>query len=595
MQMTSPVCFARLAGGARLLCCLLLAACLLPASARAQSDQPEISSGFTAKETAHGKSFMIAAAHPLAVAAGYEVLKEGGSAVDAAIAAEMVLGLVEGQASSIGGDAAFLHWDNKAKKLSAIDGRAQAPAAADEQLFYDQYGERLGRKEAGYGGLAVGTPSLLRVLERAHKRHGKLPWARLMQPAIKLAAGGFPVSHRLHTQIAANDRIRENAAARAYFFDADGKPHPVGHILVNKPLAALMTRIAKDGAKAFYDSDIPDRIADAVQSAERNPGRLSAADIHNYRPRDAEPVCGPYRGHKVCGMPPPYTGGLIIAMALRMLERFDLKALGPDDAKAHHLIVEATRLAYADRTRYIADPAFTTVPVAGMLDGNYLFHRSEKIDEAARSRVRAGDPPPYSKDRPAKKQEGDDSPEPPSTTHISVVDADGNAVALTASLGLGFGTGLMVDGFLLNSQLRSFGFNPESRGRPNINRPESNKRPRSSQSPTIVFRPAGSPRLVLGSPGGGRIVDYVLATIIAVLDWEMDVGRAAALPHVLPRRKWVEIERDTAAEKFKEALSGYGHDVKTRRLTSGLHAIEIAPDGLTGGADPRREGVAHGE
>ncbi|HAA93836.1 MAG TPA: gamma-glutamyltransferase [Rhodospirillaceae bacterium] len=558
-------------------------------NAPAWAQQPEVSSGYTEKTAVYGKRFMIAAANPHAVKAGYKILKQGGSAIDAAIATQMVLGLVEGQSSGIGGDASLLYWNANKKQLSGIDGRVVAPATADEELFYDRYGERMGRKEAGFGGLAVGTPTLLRVLEGAHKRFGKLPWARLFQPAIALAEAGFPVSHRLHVQISKNERILEDPTAKAYFFDSDGNPRPIGYRLMNKPYAALLRRIAEQGAAAFYDSDIPEKIAHAVKHAAHNPGRLTAEDIRNYKPEDVTPACVSYRGYKVCGMPPPNTGGLAIAMTLRMLERFDLKSLGFDSVKAHHLYVEAYRLAHADRTRYIGDPRFYKTP--GLLDGTYLRERSARIDPSEKSRVRSGSPP----DRPSRSLHGEDSPEPPSTTHMSIVDSYGNAISLTTSLGLGFGTGLMVEGFLLNSQLRGFGFKPTSYGRPNINRPESGKRPPTSKSPTIVFNHDGSLRLVIGSPGGGRIINYVARALIAVLDWGMDVQKAISLPHILPRRRRVELERDTSAENFEDALESLGHDTKIRRLTSGLHGIEITPNGLVGGADPRREGVALGE
>lgn len=566
-----------------------VAALLYLATAELVAQQAEVSSGYTEKTAVHGKRFMISAANPHAVRAGYAILKQGGSAVDASIATQMVLGLVEGQSSGIGGDASLLHWDAAQKKLTAIDGRVIAPAAADKELFYDRYGEKMSRTESGFGGLAVGTPTLLRVLERAHKRHGKIPWAELFAPAIKLAELGFPVSHRLHTQIANNERILEDPAAKAYYFDAQSNPRPIGFNLVNKPYAAVLRRIAKRGAAGFYDSDLPDKIAHAVKHATNNPGRLTAKDIRKYRPEEVTPVCVSYRTYRVCGMPPPNTGGLTIGMTLRMLARFDLQSRGFDSAKAHHLYVEASRLAHADRTRYIGDPRFYKVP--GLLDGAYLRDRSEKIDPAAKSRVRSGTPP----DRPDPPLSGDDTPEPPSTTHMSIVDSHGNAISLTTSLGLGFGTGLMVDGFLLNSQLRGFGFKPTSYGRPNINRPESGKRPRTSKSPTIVFNRDGSLRLIIGSPGGGRIVNYVARALIAVLDWGMDVQQAISLPHILPRRRKVELERDTTAEKFKDVLETLGHDIKIKRLTSGLHGIEVTPIGLVGGADPRREGMAMGE
>ena len=566
-----------------------VAALLHLATTELLAQQPEVWSGYKEKIAVHGNRYMISAANPHAVRAGYTILKQGGSAVDAAITTQMVLGLVEGQSSGIGGDASLLHWNAAQKKLTAIDGRTVAPEAADEDLFYDRYGEIMSRKKTRFGGLTVGTPTLLRVLERAHKQHGKLPWAKLFVPAIKLAEKGFPVSHRLNTQIAKNERILEDPAARAYYFDAERKPRPIGFRLVNKPYAAVLRRVAKRGAAGFYDSDLPDKIAQTVKHATNNPGRLTAKDIRKYRPEELTPICVSYRTYRVCGMPPPNTGGLTIGMTLRMLAGFDLRNRGFDNATAHHLYIEASRLAHADRTRYIGDPRFYKIP--DLINDVYLRNRSENIDPAAKSPVRSGIPP----NRPDLPLSGDDTPEPPSTTHMSIVDSRGNAISLTTSLGLGFGTGLMVDGFLLNSQLRGFGFKPTSYGRPNINRPESGKRPRTSKSPTIVFNHDGSLRLIIGSPGGGRIVNYVARALIAVLDWGMDVQQAISLPHILPRRRKVELERHTSAEKFKYALENFGHDVNVRRLTSGLHGIEVTPNGLIGGADPRREGIAMGE
>jgi len=559
-----------------------------PKVSTSQTLQPEFSSGSFKIHSVHGNNFMIAAANPYAVRAGYKILRRGGSALDAAIATQMVLGLVEGQSSGIGGDASLLYWEAKERKLYGIDGRVVAPVTVDEDLFYSPLGKKMGREEAGFGGLSVGTPTLLRVLERAHKRHGKLAWESLFTEAIEIAEKGFPVSSRLHTQIAQNKRILENPAARKYFFNKDGSPRPVGYMLVNKSYSALMRKVAKRGASAFYNDDIPEKIAVAVKNSRQNPGHLTANDIRKYQPQDVTPVCIHYRGHKVCGLPPPNTGGITIAMTLKILEQFDLKRLGFNSPKAHHLYLESYRLAHADRTRYIGDPRFYKIP--DLLDNAYLTARGREIDKLRKSPVQSGNPPASS----ARKMGGEDSEEPPSTTHMSIMDKYGNAVSLTTSLGLGFGTGLMVNGFLLNSQLRGFGFRPTRNGLPNINRPESGKRPRTSKSPTIVFNRDGSIRLVIGSPGGGRIVNYVARTIIAVLDWGFDIQTAISLPHILPRKGKVELERGTHAVNYKDVLENMGHDIKVRSLTSGLHGIELTPKGLVGGADPRREGIAMG-
>ena len=558
---------------------------------KAQSYQPEISSRITEKSVVFSKFFMISVANPLAANAGYKILRQGGTAIDAAIAAQMVLGLVEGQSSGIGGDAALLYWNGSKRKLIAIDGRVKAPLNSNEELFYDKFGNKMSRDEAGFGGLAVGTPTLLRVLETAHKKFGFLPWKSLFKPAINLAMNGFSVSPRLHKQIKKNKRIRKNHVATKYFFDRDGYPRPVGYRLINIPYGETLKRIGREGTTGFYSGKLPEKIARAVKNLPENPGYLNAADIRKYQPENVDPICSFYRGFKVCGMPPPSTGGLTIGMTLKMLERFDLNKLGFKTAQAHHLYIEAYRLAHADRTRYIGDPRFYKIPIAGLLNGGYLQKRSQLINPFEKTPVHSGHPPDFAD----QNLTGDNSFEPPSTTHLSIVDRYGNAISLTSSLGRGFGTGIMVDGFLLNSQLLGFGFNPMSQGRPNINKPEGNKRPRTSKSPTMVFNADGSLKLVIGSPGGGRIINYVARTIIAVIDWKMNIQDAISLPHVVPRRGRVELERGTAAVRLKNELDKMGHRVKTRSLTSGLHGIQIIPNGLIGGADTRREGIAVGD
>ena len=557
----------------------------------AQSHQPEFSSRITQKSAVFSKHLMIAVANPIAANVGYKILRQGGTAIDAAIAASMVLGLVEGQSSGIGGDAALLYWNGIKKELFAIDGRVKAPSNINEEMFYDNFGKKMDRDEAGFGGLAVGTPTLLRVLERAHQKFGFLPWKSLFEPAIKLAIKGFFVSPRLHKQIKKDKRIRENHAALKYFFDGDGYPRPVGYKLVNLPYAETLKRVGRMGAKGFYSGNLPNKIARAVKNSLKNPGYLNAADIRKYQPETVDPICSFYRGFKVCGMPPPSTGGLTIAMTLKMLERFDLKSLGFKKAQAHHLYIEAYRLAHEDRTRYIGDPSFYNIPVSGLLNAEYLRKRSQLIKPFKKSPVYSGHPPNFAD----RNLTGDNSMEPPSTTHLSIVDKYGNAISLTSSLGRGFGTGVMVDGFLLNSQLLGFGFNPMSQNRPNINRPEAKKRPRTSKSPTMVFNADRSLKLVIGSPGGGRIINYVARTIIAVIDWKLNIQDAISLPHVVPRRGRVELERGTAAIRLKNELDKRGHWVKTRSLTSGLHGIQIIPNGLIGGADTRREGIALGD
>lgn len=564
-----------------------------PPAAAQDADQPEIHTGFTEKRAVHAKSFMIAAANPHAAAAGRDILKRGGSAVDAAIAAALVLGLVEPQASGPGGGGYLMHWSARDRHVDGYDGRVAAPAAAGPDRFLGPDGKPRDRDDVNMGGIPVGVPGQIRLFAAAHAKHGKLPWKDLFQPAIALAEKGFAVSPRLNMQARHARRKLTHPATRAYFLTPDGDAWPVGHVLVNKPYAAMLHAVAERGADAFYSGAIANDIAAAVSTAPENPSPLAASDLAGYQAKERRPVCTRYRGYRVCGMAPSTTGGITVAMILGMLEHFDMAALGPDSAEAVHLFLEVSRLAYADRARYIADPDFVSVPQAGLLDPGYLAERAALIrPDTAMTKARAGDPPM----KKAMLYAPDDSPEPPSTTHLSVVDAAGNAVSLTTSIGRGFGAGILVHGFLLNDHLISFAFRPESKSGPVANRVEGGKRPRSSQSPTLVFGPDGKLALVVGSPGGTRIIDYVAETLVAALDWKMDIQAAVSLPHFVDTGKTAELEKGTPATRFRDALEARGHKVKVTHLTSGLHAIAVLPDGtLVGAADPRREGVALGE
>jgi len=571
----------------------LLGFLVLAAPALAQeTEQPEIHTGFTQKQAVTAKSFMIAAANPHAAEAGRDILRSGGAAVDAAIAAALVLGLVEPQASGPGGGGYLMHWSAAAKQVDGYDGREAAPAAVHPDFFLGLDGKPLDREDLHRGGKSAGVPGQFRLFALAHAKHGKLPWKALFQPAIALAEKGFAVSPRLHKQIQFSRTKLKHPATRAYFLDAEGEAWPVGHLLMNKPLAAMLRAVAEGGADAFYSGAIANGIAEAVTTAPQHPSPMTSADLAAYQAKPRPPVCAPYRGHRVCGMGPSTTGGLTVAMTLRMLEPFDMAALGPDSVEAVHLFMEASKLAHADRGVYMADPDFAAVPQAGLLDPGYLAARAGLIRrDAAIARPQAGEPP-----MKRANYAPDDAPESPSTTHLSVIDAAGNAVALTASIGRGFGSGILVHGFLLNDHLISFAFRPESRGTPVANRAEAGKRPRSSMSPTLVFRPDGSLRLTIGSPGGVFICGYVAQALVAMLDWNLDIQAALAMPHVAARSAWVELEKDTSATRFQDALEAKGHKVKIVHMTSGLHGIEVLPDGtLVGGADPRREGMALGD
>jgi gamma-glutamyltranspeptidase/glutathione hydrolase len=571
-----------------------LIASLLPLAAWAQQPvlpEPEPASGVTAKDLVTARRFMVVAANPLAARAGYQVLARGGSAVDAAIATELVLNLVEPQSSGIGGGGFLLYYGARDGKVEAFDGRETAPSAARPDRFLGVNGKALAWPDAVISGKSVGVPGLLRMLELAHRRHGKLAWAELFQPAIRLAEKGFPISPRLNALVSSDRYLSLDAAAKSYFYAADGKAKPVGTLLKNPELAAVLKRIAAKGADAFYRGDIARDVAAAVRGRKRSPGDLSEADFSAYAAKEREPLCRRYRGYKVCGVPPPSSGAFTVLQMLGILEHFDLRAIEPGSLEAVHLFAEAGRLAYADRNLYIADPAFVSAPVAALLDPGYLDSRAKLVDPArSMGRARAGDPA-----RVAAHFGLAEALELPSTSHLSVVDADGNAVALTASIEAAFGNRQMVRGFMLNNELTDFAWEPEENGKPVANRVEGGKRPRSSIAPTMVFDGKGKLLLVIGSPGGHSIINYVAETIVNVLDWGMDIQHAVAAPHMGSRNGPTDLEKGTPLERLAPDLERMGHSVRIRNETSGLHGIMRTKDGWAGGADPRREGVALGE
>jgi len=532
-----------------------------------------------------GEEQMVVAAHPLASQAGREMLRAGGSAMDAAIAAQMVLNVVEPQSSGIGGGAFLLHWDAEAEALTTYDGREVAPAAATPQRFLDEDGARLGFGEASTGGLAVGVPGLLRMLEKAHGAHGRLGWAALFGPAIDAAENGFRVTARLNSLLQ-RGAARLGLRARAHFLDKDGTPHRPGHVLRNPELAETFRKLAAGGADAFYRGPIAHDIVDAVTEAHRNPGDMTLADLTEYQAKARPAVCGAYRGYRVCGMGPPTSGGLTVLQVLIMLERFDLGD-APLNARALHLIAEAEKLAYADRGKYMADADFVDVP-KGLLDPAYLRARGDLISpHRAMEVAEPGDPPG------GAGVFGDgESAEQPGTSHISVIDAKGNVVSMTSSIERAFGSGLMVRGFLLNNQLTDFSFRPtDSEGRPVANRVEAAKRPRSSMSPTIAFAD-GQPAIVTGSPGGSRIILYTLKSLIAAIDWGLNAHEAASLPNFGTRGGPLALEGGHDWSEQAGRLRALGHELRGTSMTSGIHMI-VARDGvLEGGADPRRDGVA---
>ena len=562
--------------------------------AAAQDAPPEVSTGWTSKSPVTAKHWMVVAANPLAVEAGSRILKQGGSAVDAAIAVQRVLGLVEPQSSGLGGGAFMLVHDGKAGRLVAYDGRETAPAAATPDRFM-QDGKPMTFFAAVVGGKAVGVPGVVRLLEAAHRRHGRLKWAALFAPAIALAERGFAVSPRLHALIAAERHLTQ-PRAHAYFYTVEGKPLPVGTMLVNPAYAATLRRIAEGGADAFYGGDIARDIVATANGHPTNPGDLTLADLAGYEVKVRDAVCGTYRSYRVCGMPLPSSGGLTVLQMLKILEPFDLRAMGPASFWSVHYVSEAGRLAFADRGVYMADPAFFTPP-EGLLDDAYLRSRSALIRRDASMGVAGPGTPPEKLPASQRVALGrDNALDVPSTSHLSIVDKYGNAVAMTTTIESGFGSRLMTQGgFLLNNQLTDFSFVPTEQGKPVANRVEAGKRPRSSMAPTIVYDRFGRVAIVAGSPGGSAIINYVAKTLLAIIDWDLDPQAAVALPNFGSRNGPTELERNTPLVALEPRLKALGAPVWITDHTSGLHVIQRTKDGWVGGADPRREGIARGE
>ena len=538
------------------------------------------------------ETWMVAAANPLAVEAGAEVLAAGGSAADAMVAVQAVLGLVEPQSSGLGGGAFLVWYDAADGTVTTLDGRETAPLAATPTLFQDDAGEPLGFFDAVVGGLSVGTPGTPALMETAHRNWGRSNWSDLFDQAIAHAEDGFIVSPRLAELVASGEeRLRRFPETEAYFFPG-GAAIAAGDTLRNPAYAETLRRIAHEGVSAFYTGAVAEGIVAAVRNAPGNPGLLSLADLAAYDVVEREPVCSGYRGYEVCGMGPPSSGALTVGQILGMLDNYDLAALGPDNPAAWRLIGDASRLAFADRGRYMADSDYVPMPTNGLVDPSYLAQRGALLSgDAALEEVSPGAP-----DWDHAQLWADDvSLELPSTSHISIVDRYGNVLSMTTTIENGFGSRLMAPGgFLLNNELTDFSFRTHSGGYPIANRLEPGKRPRSSMSPTIVLQD-GEPVLAIGSPGGSRIIGYVAQAIIAHIDWGMDVQQAVAMPHAVNRFGTYDLEEGTAAEAMATALADLGYAVNIRGLTSGLHAIAIGPDGLSGGADPRREGIALGE
>ncbi|MCF4165202.1 gamma-glutamyltransferase [Zavarzinia compransoris] len=547
----------------------------------------------------HGtaRHHMVVAAHPLAAAAGDQVLADGGTAVDALIAVQLVLGLVEPQSSGLGGGGFLVHWSAADEAVTTLDGRETAPRTAGPDLFLQADGNPMSFFGAVVGGRSVGTPATLRLLEAAHERFGRLPLPRLLAPAIALAEDGFPVSPRLAHLIASEGpRLRHDPVAAAYFFDAEGKPLAEGSRLRNPAYAETLRRIATDGVDAFYEGEIARDIVAKVTGDAANPGLLSEDDLATYEVLERDPVCGPAFGYEICGMGPPSSGPLAILQIMALIEANGFAALPPGSATAWRLIGDASRLAFADRERWLGDPDRVDVPTDGLIAPGYLARRARLLDGPVLPGPVPSGTPAFDHGSLMPPPGLGITPELPSTTHIVIRDAAGNLLSYTGTIENGFGSRLMVRGFLLNNELTDFSFLPvDISGQAVANRVEGGKRPRSSMSPVIVLKD-GKPVLAVGSPGGSRIIGFVAQALIGRLAWKMPLGEALAAPHLLNRFGPFEIEAGTAAADLAPALEALGYRVETLDLNSGLAAIEIGADGLlTGAADPRREGTVAGD
>ncbi|WP_114010084.1 gamma-glutamyltransferase [Cohaesibacter intestini] len=550
--------------------------------------QPESTIAIAERKSVTAERYMVSAANPIASRIGADILAKGGTAIDAMVAVQLALNLVEPQSSGIGGGAFLVYWDAKEKKLTTFDGREKAPMAATPRYWFGADGKPVGWFEAVVGGRSVGVPGTLKLLDVTHQRYGKLDWASLIEPTRKLADGGFQVSQRLAGLIKASMGKRQLDrfdAAKAYFFDKDGAPLKQGHLLKNPAFAATLAEIQSQRSDHLYQGPLAEQLVAAVKT-DINAGILTLDDLKAYQVVERDPVCIDYRGFDVCGMGPPSSGALTVGQILGILSNFTAEA----GIAGEHLFLEAAKLAYADRGLYMADSDFVKMP-EGLLDKDYLRDRSALIDPAkSMGKAQAGTPPW----KEATRLSPDTQLERPGTSHVSIVDSYGNVVSLTTTIETGFGSRVMVGGFLLNNELTDFSRTPEKDGKPIANRVEGGKRPRSSMAPTIVLK-HGAPVLAIGSPGGSRIINYVARPIIAILDHGMDPQDAINMPHIVNRNGKTDLEKDTSATTLGTALEAKGHEINITDLNSGLHAIQIKDGKLIGAADPRREGVALGE
>lgn len=528
---------------------------------------------------------VVSAADPRAAAAGTEILNAGGSATDAAIATMLALNVGEPQSAGIGGGAFFLQYDVKTGKIATVDGREAAPMAANDHWFYGADGQPLSHMAAVPGGRSVGVPGTLRAMAKAHARAGKLPWARLFAPAIRLARDGFDVSPRLANALR-NYAPHVDAGVRAIYYQADGKPLAAGARATNPQQAALLERVAKFGPDSFYVGPQAEKLVATVNGAARNPSKMTVGDLAAYDAKERPVLCGSYRAYKICSMGPPSSGGVTVMMILAQLERFDMAKLGKDNPVAWHLFAESSRLAYADRDLYVGDPDYVQVPIAGLLDRDYLAGRSALISpDGTMAEVKAGTPPGAPKRIAVKPQEV------PGTTSLSVVDKAGNVAQVTTTIEGAFGSGLSVDGVMLNNELTDFDIVPEKDGYLVANRVEGGKRPRSSMAPTIVYGPDGKVRIAIGAAGGSTIIAQVAKALVGVIDWKLSAQDAIGLGLLYAPGKMAIAEKGTQLDAMVPALQALGEKVQSGPLGLKMNAVERVGGRWTGGADPRSEGV----
>jgi gamma-glutamyltranspeptidase / glutathione hydrolase len=537
---------------------------------------------------------MVAAANPLAAQAGLEMLRAGGSAVDAAIATQAVLGLVEPESSGLGGGAFIVLYDPKANRVTTFDGRETAPDSATPTMFLDANGAVRPKSQVIPGGLSVGVPGDVDVMAEAWKKYGHLKWAKLFAPAIRLARDGFPVGPKLANTIASDTDAAKMPDIKAYFFHPDGTPYRQGEILKNPAYAATLEAIAKHGSRAFYTGTIAASIVAAVTHAPTNPGGMTLDDIKRYHAIERPPVCGTYRGNKICSMGPPSSGGIAVLQMLAMLERFPSSDLQPNTLSFAQLFTQANRLAFADRNEYIGDPAFVCVPIAGLLNRDYLAQRSQLVDPKHDMGTAAAGTPPGVGDC-GDHHAPQVTPQRHGTSHLSVVDDHGEVVSMTTTIESGFGAQIMASGFLLNNELTDFSLQPMLNGKPVANAPEPGKRPMSAMAPSIVFGPDGKFFIAAGSPGGPVIIPDVAGALVALIDGGLTPQQAVALPHIFNPNSVTVIEKGTQLEALVPQLTAMGHTIREFAIPSGLHIIEKTKDGYIGGADPRRDGVAVGD